>query len=80
MMQIAVILTICTNSQMRDRGEEACIKAVGSRTERAYKVVSSGKVAQHSDAQSLEDPVNAGMVQLEFVFLSGETLEEQLDQ
>jgi len=79
-MKITQILEKGNCGTVRDCGEEACIKAVRPRTETAYKAVSSGEVAPHTETLSLEDPVNAGMVQLEFAFLSGETLGEQSDQ
>jgi hypothetical protein len=79
-MRITQILEKGNCGNVRERGEKACIKAVGLQIETAYKAVSSGRVAQHIEALSLEYPVNAGMVQLEFAFLSGETLEEQSDQ
>lgn len=79
-MRITKILEKGNCGTARNHGEEACIKAVGPRTETAYKAVSSGKVAQRTEALSLDDTVNAGMVQLEFAFLSGDALEEQSDQ
>ena len=46
---------------------------MSSRTETAYKARQAGKAAQHAKAQGSSCGVNAGVVQLEFAFLSGET-------
>jgi hypothetical protein len=43
----------------------------------AYKAESPGEVAQRSEGLSLGDAVNAGIVQLKFAFLSGETPQAQ---
>jgi len=48
-------------------------KTVSLRTETAYKANGPGKVAQHSKAPGSGSGVNAGVVQLQFAFLSGET-------
>ena len=61
-MRITKILEKGNCGTARNHGEEACIKAVGPRTETAYKAVSSGKVAQRTEALSLDDTVNTGMV------------------
>lgn len=50
------------------------------RTEIAYKADGSGKVAQHTKAHDSGAEVNAGVVQLQFAFLSGETPEAQADR
>ncbi len=42
------------------------------RTETAYKAEETGKGTQHSEAQGSVSTVDAGVVQLQFVFLSGE--------
>jgi len=55
-------------------------KTVSLRTETAYKADEPGKVAQHTDAQGSGSEVNAEVAQLQFAFLSGETLEAQADQ
>ncbi len=47
-------------------------KTVSLRTETAYKADLSGKVAPHTNAQGSDSEVNAEVVQLQFVFLSGE--------
>jgi len=54
--------------------------AVSLRTETAYKADGPGKVAQHTDAQGSGAEVNAGVAQLQFAFLSGETPEAQADR
>jgi len=46
---------------------------VSPRTETAYKADALGKVAPHTNAQGSGVEVNAGVVQLQFAFLSGET-------
>ena len=71
-MKITKILEKGNCGRVTDRGEEACIKAVSPRTETAYKAGSLGEVAQCTEALSLGDTVNAGIVQQEFTFLSGE--------
>jgi RNA-directed DNA polymerase len=48
-------------------------KTVSLRTETAYKANGPGKVAQHTEARGSGPGVNAEVVQLQFVFLSGET-------
>ena len=54
-------------------GRKSEVKVVSSRTETAYKARQAGKAAQHAKAQGSSCGVNAGVVQLEFAFLSGET-------
>ena len=71
-MKITKILEKGNCGRVTDRGQEACIKAVSSRTETSYKAESLGKGAQHSEALSLGDTVDDGIVQLEFTLLSGE--------
>ena len=71
-MKITKVLEKGNCGSASDRGKEACIKAVSPRTETAYKAGSPGEVAQHTQAQSLGGKVNAGIVQQEFTFLSGE--------
>ena len=46
---------------------------MSSRTETAYKARQAGKAAQHANAKGSSCRANAGAVQLEFAFLSGET-------
>jgi len=46
---------------------------VSPRTETAYKAEETGKGTQHSKAQGSVSTVDAGVVQLQFAFLSGET-------
>jgi RNA-directed DNA polymerase len=48
-------------------------KTVSLRTETAYKANGPGKVAQHTEAPGSGPGVKAEAVQLQFVFLSGET-------
>ena len=50
------------------------------RTETAYTADGPGKVAQHTNAQGSGAEVNAGVAQLQFAFLSGETPEAQADR
>ena len=56
------------------------IKTVSLRTETTYKADAPGKVAQHTNAQGSGVEVNDEVAQLQFAFLSGETLEAQADQ
>ena len=50
------------------------------RTETAYKAEDEGKGAQHLEAQGSSSTVDAGVVQLQFAFLSGEIPEAQADR
>jgi len=79
-MKITKILEKGNCGRETDRGEEACIKAVSSRTETTYKAESLGEVAQRTEALSLGEPVNVGIVQQEFTFLSGETPQAQAER
>ena len=66
--------------RVTDRGKEAGAKAVSLRTGTAYKADGPGEVAPHTEAYGSGPEVNAGAVQLQFAFLSGETPEAQADR
>jgi retron-type reverse transcriptase len=53
-------------------GRKSEIKAVSPRTGTAYKAQQAGKAAPHAEAQGSTCRVDAGAVQLQFAFLSGE--------